>query len=396
MTISGTRDRSRRRLRLPTTLRGSRGRSVHYASGMRSESCACGGTLFFGDRSCLRCERRVVLCPSCRQTAAVQTRDDGTLRCLNPECPPEGDHHDDDEARPGAILLHCGNSFRHRVCNGAVIKVEAGQPGFNLCRYCRLNQVIPALTVAGNLEKWRRLEQAKHRVLAGFEQVGFGLEAAAVSASDALRFEFKSADVEPVNTGHWHGVITIRLSEADSVVREQQRVLFGESKRTLTDHFRHELGHYVWDWLVGPNRLGEFRDLFGNEAAVPYEQARGRHYAGGGPADWRKRHVTEYASMHPWEDFAETFRVYLELDAALRTAAFFGFLTPTGDAFGARIIDFLRLGVAGNELARDFGFDDIVAESFPDPVIAKLRFISELPSLVAETSERLQPAPAGM
>ena len=358
---------------------------------MRSETCKCGGALFFGDTQCLLCERQVVLCPTCRRTAAVETQPDGTVVCQTPEC--------------GEELLRCRNAVQYGVCNGSVVKVERGEPGFNFCRYCRLNQVIPQLQVAGNLFKWAALEEAKHRVLAGFEQVGFSLDAAAATAAAPLRFQFKESGAETVTTGHWNGVITIRLAEADSVFREQRRIQFGESKRTLTDHFRHELGHYVWDWLVKPNRLAEFRELFGNETAPPYQQAMDNYYANGSPADWKDRCVTEYASMHPWEDFAETFRVFLEMEAALASAVHFGFLNAAGETFTQRMTTFLRLGVGQNELARDFGFDDLVAENFRDPVVAKLKFISKLPELVVGTHPPLaasgragspgQPPPAG-
>ena len=347
---------------------------------MQSESCACGGKLFFGDTQCLKCERRVVRCPTCCRTAAVDSEADGTIVCCTPDC--------------GDELLHCQNSLQYGVCNGAVVKVELGQPGFNFCRYCRLNQVIPALQVPGNLSKWAALEESKHRVLHGFESLGFRLDAAAQMGAPPLRFEFKEAGQEVVFTGHSNGIITIRLAEADSVFREQRRIQFGESKRTLTDHFRHELGHYVWDWLVRPSRLDEFRELFGDETDPPYQVALNNYHGGSHDLAWRDDHVTEYASMHPWEDFAETFRVYLEMQSGLATAVHFGFLDAAGESFTERMTQFLRLGIGQNELARDFGFEDLVAESFPDPVVAKLAFLDTLPEMVhgetlpLEASER--------
>ena len=65
--------------------------------------------------------------------------------------------------------------------------------------------------------------------------------------------------------------------------------------------------------------MDEFRALFGDERAG-LRQARKRHYAGGAPAGWWERHVSAYASMHPWEDWAETWAHYLHMLDTLETA----------------------------------------------------------------------------
>ena len=335
--------------------------------------------MFFGTSRCLTCEREVVLCAACRRTTAVDAVTIGgvaALRCTHADC--------------GAVLLSCRNAKQYSVCNGSVVKVPAGQPGANFCRYCSFNKVIPSLVVDGNLSKWSLLEDAKRRVLTGFERAGFNLDRAAADGAPPLRFEFKEAGAEIVTTGHSNGIITIRLAEADSVFREQRRVQFGESKRTLTDHFRHELGHYVWLWIVKQHAIAEFRDVFGDETRPTYGQAKQAYYQNGSRPDWPAEFVTEYASMHPWEDFAESFRVYLEMQTSLETAVHFDIFPEAGDTFDEQMTNFLRLGIVENELARDFGFDDLVAENFPDPVIDKLRFLSTLPGYVAGGA----PAPA--
>ena len=344
---------------------------------MKTTRCACEGTLFFGDVACTKCGRQVVRCARCDRTTAVEPAGDRTLRCLQPDC--------------GAELRLCQNAERYAVCNGTMIR-GAGNP--LRCRYCRLNAVVPDLRVEGNVQKWLQLEFAKHRVLAGLEEAGFSLSAAAAGCPHPLRFEFKQdGPRKRVTTGHWNGTITIRLDEADPVVREKNRVRFNEAKRTLVDHFRHELGHYVWDWLVRPDPTA-FRGLFGDERNPTYGEAKKAYYGSVRDQSWRAAHVTEYATMHPWEDFAETFRVYLEMHAAVRTAAHFAIIPETDGSFGGDFRAFLGLAIAVTELSRDFGMKDFVSESLPPPVRAKLEFIAGLPGLIPADSPPL-PAAAG-
>ena len=44
-----------------------------------------------------------------------------------------------------------------------------------------------------------------------------------------------------------------------------------------------------------------------------YAEALDAHYKNGPPADWSQRFISAYASMHPWEDFAETWGTYLDM-----------------------------------------------------------------------------------
>ena len=52
----------------------------------------------------------------------------------------------------------------------------------------------------------------------------------------------------------------------------------------------------------------------------------------GPPADWAERFVSAYATMHPWEDWAETFAHYLHIRDVLQTAVAYGItrLRPGG------------------------------------------------------------------
>ena len=128
-------------------------------------------------------------------------------------------------------------------------------------------------------------------------------------------------------TGHASGLITINLAEADDSERERQRQQMGEPYRTLLGHFRHEIAHYYWDRLVGdPPRLDEFRAVVRRRAAGLRRRAAAA-LCQGPPPDWPEHFVTAYASMHPWEDFAETWAHYFHMVDTLETA----------DAFGLRV-----------------------------------------------------------
>jgi hypothetical protein len=129
---------------------------------------------------------------------------------------------------------------------------------------------------------------------------------------------------ERITIGHANGVITIDLVESLDAYRESLRVQLGEPYRTMLGHFRHEAGHYYQNILVetgvGAVRyLQRCRELFGDERAS-YADALTRHYEFGAPAGWRSSFISEYATMHPWEDFAECFAHYLHIIDTIDTS----------------------------------------------------------------------------
>jgi hypothetical protein len=62
-----------------------------------------------------------------------------------------------------------------------------------------------------------------------------------------------------------------------------------------------------------------------------------RHYNQGPSAGWEQDFVSSYASMHPAEDWAETFAHYLHIRDALDTSAAFGF-APAAALYERRIL----------------------------------------------------------
>ncbi len=332
---------------------------------MRTFTCVCGSALFFENSQCLECGRDVGWCPKCRSMVALLP-ESGTFRCANGVC--------------GTRLLKCANYLHENVCNRCV---EIGSDQQVLCDCCRLTDTIPDLSVQGNRDKWYRLEAAKRRLVYDLNLLGLPL-----NGSPRLAFDFKAdiqaagfwrtmSEQERVYTGHANGKITINIREADSAEREKLRIDLGEAHRTLIGHFRHEIGHYYWEALVQNKREPEFRQVFGDHDNPPYAEALERYYAQGPPAGWQHGFVSAYASMHPWEDFAETFALYLDVVSVLDTSHNMGIGGPggTGADLDQMVPYYQRLGIFLNEMNRAMGLVDFVPEVLHVPIIEKMRFI---------------------
>jgi hypothetical protein len=323
---------------------------------MRAFSCeVCGQLLFFENSLCLRC---------------------GTPQGFCVE---------------GLALEPLGGRPRCSAAEIAACNWVAETDG-SLCASCRLTRTRPNDADAEGLDEFAAAERAKRWLL--FELVDLGLPI----DGDDLRFDLLSSRDAPVVTGHSDGLITLDLAESDDARREQRRAQLGEAYRTLLGHFRHEIGHYYWPSLVerkGAEELERCRALFGDERQS-YEAALERHYAVGPPGDWRERHVSAYATMHPAEDWAETFSHYLHIHDTLQTAAEFGLvLTGPKTAHGgdgivavpgaldsdagidAIIADWLPLTYALNALNRSMGRDDLYPFTLAPRVIAKLAYVRE-------------------
>jgi hypothetical protein len=343
---------------------------------MRTFACVCGNTLFFENAGCIACGREVGWCPACGNLNALLPQDDGAYRCGNPLC--------------AAPLLKCVNYAQQNVCNRCVA-VQPGGAAAALCDCCRFNETIPDLSVRGNREKWARLEAAKRRLFYTLDLLRLPRGRAEDGFDPPLAFDFK-ADVIPAAgvwrtmgtaerayTGHAGGKITINIREADDVERERLRVDLGEAHRTVIGHFRHEIGHYYWDVLVRGRHEDDFRRAFGDPGNPPYQEAIERYYRDGPPPDWQARHVSAYAAMHPWEDWAETFAFYLDMVSVLDTASNMAVAAPVPLEDLQSMIDrYRRLGVVVNEMNRDMGLKDLVPEVLTPGAIEKLAFVDRL------------------
>jgi len=168
-----------------------------------------------------------------------------------------------------------------------------------------------------------------------------------------------------------------------------------EPYRTLLGHFRHETGHYYWDRLVNNTKFLEpFRAVFGDER-LNYEDAMKTYYGTGAPVDWQDNYISMYATMHPWEDWAESWAHYLHIQDTLEVAADFGLvgkrikIDPKGNAegtqaslkakpFGQVLEAWAELTIALNSINRSMGLRDLYPFILSKPVVDKLYFISEV------------------
>jgi hypothetical protein len=257
-----------------------------------------------------------------------------------------------------------------------------------LCTSCKLTRARPNDADTAALAAFAAAEKAKRRLVVELIDLKLPIVSRDQDPQYGLAFDLLSGQLEKVVTGHHNGVITLDLAEGDDVHREQLRIAMDEPYRTLLGHFRHEIGHYYFYRLVGTSEdyLPRFRELFGDPDS-DYLQALDRHHSQGAPPGWKNDYVSSYATMHPAEDWAETFAHYLHIRDTLDTAAAFGF-APAGATFERRmlgrsgfdtIIDrWLPLAWALNMVNRSMGRDDLYPFVLPKPVLEKMRFIHTL------------------
>jgi hypothetical protein len=278
-------------------------------------------------------------------------------------------------------------------CNWLVPEDQTG----GYCIACRYNGTVPDLTMQQNVALWRQLlEFAKHRLFYSLLRWRLPLRTRAEDPQHGLIFNFLAdTPAQKVMTGHENGINTIALAEADDIERERRHDM-GEPYRTLLGHFRHEIGHHYWDLLVRDRgMMSACRELFGDERD-DYQKALQRHYENGAPPDWQQHFVSAYASLHPWEDFAETWAHYLHIVDTLEMAGNFGIrLNPVlgaSDGLAARIdfdpyavVDFQRIidawlpfVFAMNNIGRAIGAADMYPFILAPPVLEKLGFIHGL------------------
>jgi len=340
---------------------------------------ACDNIVYFENRTCARCGRRLGYLPEVNALVALEPAGEELWRPLMESAAPRG---------------FCLNAA-HDVCNW--LAPAGAEDGF--CLACRHNLMIPDLSQPENLAAWREIEIAKHRLIYSLMRWRLTLKTRAEDPAHGLAFEFLAdppAAARKVMTGHDNGLITIALAEADSAERERRRSEMGEPYRTLLGHFRHEVGHHYWDILVRDGgRLEECRAVFGDDAQ-DYAQALERHYHEGPPADWQKSFVSAYATAHPWEDFAETWAHYLHIVDTLEMASAFGIriepaIDPTGDYAAWLDVDPYGSGsmpelielwtpfvVAMNCINRAMGRPDLYPFVLAPAVVEKLGFIHGL------------------
>ena len=330
---------------------------------MRTFTCLCGNRVFFDNTKCLNCERELGFLP-----------DRGTLAALVGGAGASF-------TAAGGEYRKCSNNVDRGVCNWMIPVEDENQ----LCRACRLNNVIPDLSDPANERLWAEVERAKRRLVYSLDRLALPLVSKQEDPERGLAFDIKADEgSNRVLTGHADGLITLNLGEADAVWRERMREQLKERYRTLLGHFRHEVGHYYWEVLIRDTpALSAYRELFGDERS-DYAQALERHYSQGTAPNYSDTFITPYAASHPWEDWAETFAHYLHMRDTLETANHFGFaaLPASGRPSLAGEIDALfgewtELTIALNALNRSMGLPDAYPFAISPRVREKIAFVAE-------------------
>ncbi len=343
----------------------------------------CNQLVFFENTHCEKCGARLGYVPELSQISAFEETDDGRWKSLHP-------------LAKDLFYRPCHNYAVENVCNW-VIPADSED---TLCCSCQLTSTIPNLAQPENRLYWYRIENAKRRLLYTLDELGLDVTSRQQDPEHGLEFQFLEADAEGkgVMTGHNNGLITLNVAEADDAHREKIRSSLHEPYRTLLGHFRHETGHYFFDRLIADTpRIKAFRTAFGDEQQ-DYSAALDRHYKEGPPLNWADNYISAYATMHPWEDWAETWAHYLHIVDTLDTAVSCGLVlvpdtpneptltdqTPIEETTFDNLMNrWFPLTYVLNSLNRSLGMPDGYPFALAPPVIDKLRFVHRVVAAAA-------------
>lgn len=348
---------------------------------MQLFSCAaCGQPVHFDNRSCVKCGHRLVFVPETLSMEAVE---------------PAGDPNWSLVSNPDRQIRYCANEVND-ICNWSV----PAQSDHKFCPACSHNRLVPDASTEEGIEQWRRLSQAQRHLFYSMLRLNLPHPNRDVDPQGGLVFDFLVDEVAPdgsiipAMTGHDEGLIAIRAAESDDATREQIKSNMNEPYRTMLGHFRHEVGHFIWNKLVrDANRLEACRTVFGDERE-DYGEALKRNYEQGPQPGWQQTYISSYASVHPWEDFAECFAHYLHIVDTLETAHAFGIaIEPEGheeletdvafEPYSARsakqlVSAWVPLSVALNSMQRSMGEADLYPFVLTPAVVDKLEFLHKL------------------
>ena len=349
---------------------------------MRRFRCNCDQPLFYENSVCLACGAAAGFDPARQDLISLRAGEDGLWEEIS-----EGTSS---EWRNCANLDACG-------CNWLL---PADSPPGALCAACQCTRMIPDLTNPLNQQRWKSIEIAKRRLLLTLLDLNLWGPSSPIRPTLPLVFDFKEdlANSPPVHTGHEDGVITLNIAEADNDQRERLRADLHEPYRTLLGHLRHEVGHFYWELLIKDTpHLTEYRERFGDES-VDYAVAMENHYANGPIANWEDAHVSAYATMHSWEDWAETWAHCLHMIDTVETADHYDLTVsmdiPTEDAsqyvgiagstaadaadFATLMHRWCEIVRLANELSRSMGQLDVYPFALSLPVKQKLLFVRRI------------------
>lgn len=335
---------------------------------MKRYRCSCGAELFFENDSCMECGRDIGFDPV-------------NLSLFPLDYLPREGYVKQRGADTGITYRPCEHEGRESLGCNWLLRLEDTN---NQCLSCRLTRTIPIQNSETNLRRWRILESSKRRLIYNLLNHGLKFENRMQNPQYGLAFDFledkrsnPSVIDDHIYTGHKDGIITLNAFEADPEVRVSVRESMNERYRTILGHFRHEIGHYYFDRLImNSDWIKYFINTFGNPGQN-YQEALDRYYKNGPRWDWEHYHISSYASMHPLEDWAETWAHYLHMCDTLETALSFGMVDVNlrSDDFQNIKNRWMELTITMNALTRSVGKPDAYPFVIKKNVVDKLHFV---------------------
>ena len=225
---------------------------AHSPAVLRRYECRCGRPVFFNS-VCLACRAPLGYEPNLARICSLDPVEDG-IALENPV-----ENWTLSGWLPTKVYKRCDNLETAAACNWLI---DANDP-HRLCQCCRLNRTIPDLSLAQNAADWNKIEIAKRQLVSALIALGLPVQSrVSEDTARGLAFDFlRSLPGGPrVMTGHYCGIITLNVEEADDETRERHRKNLNEPYRTLLGHLRHEAGHYYWDRLIGGTRRRTMRE----------------------------------------------------------------------------------------------------------------------------------------
>lgn len=254
---------------------------------------------------------------------------------------------------------------------------EEGQECFS----CLLTKTRPNDEDLVGLSQYPVAERAKRHLVVELDNLGLPVTPKSEDPDGGLAFDLLSSVDEDVVIGHEDGLITINLAESDDAYREKMRVDLAEPYRTMLGHMRHEIGHYYESVLAVGDALDRVRETFGDDEK-DYQAEIERHYDEGPPENWEDDYISRYATMHPYEDFAETWAHVLHIRDTIDTARANGLTTVDIDAFSSfrDVVTgvWIPLSIGLNQINRSMGEPDLYPFILPETVLDKLDLVYDL------------------